>query len=758
MPLARALYSEHSQMVYRQTDHLFAWLMIAQWLFGIGLAVWISPLTWKGTASESHPHVLTAILLGGVITSFPVLLAYFHPGATLTRHVIAVAQALTSALLIHLTGGRIETHFHVFGSLAFLAFYRDWRVLVTASVVVAADHLLRGVFWPQSVYGILDSGVMRAIEHAAWVVFEDAILIVYCTRGQAEMWEIARRQAQLNAAYDDVERQVAEKTHELTEQATRLAENEERMRLLVEGTEIIVWDFDPARNQFTYVSPQAERFGYPLAQWREPGFWQRTLHRDDACEAIAFCQQELENRRDHRFQYRMLSRSGDVVWIDDLVSVYQASSGALRMRGAMIDITDRKNLERDLLANIQELDLAKQESEQASRAKSEFLANMSHEIRTPMTAILGYSELLLAEDAADEAADSRVEALRTIHRNGDHLLSIINDILDLSKIEAGELAVESAACSPRELLDEIHSLMMVRAQAKGIAFEVVYETAVPDRIRTAPTRLRQILMNLAANAVKFTEVGSVRLIVRMAADGAPRMQFDLVDTGIGMTLQQQQRLFKPFAQADASMSRKFGGTGLGLVISKRLAERLGGDVSIVDSEPGRGSRFRLTVDVELDDDVTWCEPEGRRRAESTPTTPDGRDGSRPLRGCRVLFAEDGPDNQRLVSFVLRKAGADVTVVENGQLALDQVVDGGRFDVILMDMQMPLLDGYDATTAIRATGYEGPIIALTAHAMRGDRETCLAAGCSDYSIKPINREELIAKIASCRPAAAPTTAQ
>ncbi len=442
--------------------------------------------------------------------------------------------------------------------------------------------------------------------------------------------------------------------------------------------------------------------------------------------------------------------------------------GAPRIHAIVVDVTERKRAEEalqesnamlrgalrrekqvstQLEAAMEQLRTAMEAAKAATQSKSEFLANMSHEIRTPMTAIVGFADALLDPDQSE--AD-RLDAVRTIQRNSEYLLSIINDILDLSKIEAGKMAIEHIPCSPCQVVAEVVSLMKVRADAKGLAFNVEYLGAVPEQIHTDPTRLRQILINLIGNAIKFTEVGGVRLIARFVNETKPMMQFDVLDTGIGMTPGQMSAVFRPFTQADTSTTRQFGGTGLGLSISKRLAEMLGGDISILNSEVGMGTCFRVSVEtgpldgVEMIDDPTDVTMLAAEKPKEANLSSDALD-------CRVLLAEDGPDNQRLIAHVLRKAGAEVTIVENGKLALDNALDaheqGIAFDVILMDMQMPVMDGYEATALLRQKGYSGPIIALTAHAMTGDREKCIRAGCDDFATKPIDRKKLIATIRS-----------
>ncbi|CAG0992665.1 two-component system, sensor histidine kinase [Phycisphaerales bacterium] len=381
---------------------------------------------------------------------------------------------------------------------------------------------------------------------------------------------------------------------------------------------------------------------------------------------------------------------------------------------------------------------ALQRAEAANLAKGAFVANMSHEIRTPMTAILGYAEELTDPGLTDM---ERLGAARTIRRNAEHLLTIINDILDISKIEAGKMAVERVECRPAEIVAETASLLRPKATEKGVGLDIVFETGVPAVIRSDPTRLRQILINLVGNAVKFTREGSVRVVLALEpGTDEPSLRLDVTDTGIGLSPEQQSRLFEAFSQADASTTRKFGGTGLGLAISRKLATMLGGDVT-VRSEPGKGSTFTIKVATGPVEGVPLVHSE----AEVLPA-PSPVPLPLPTVSGRILLAEDGPDNQRLISHVLRRAGAVVEVVENGELAvaaaLGAAAEARPFDLVLLDMQMPVMDGYEAVRNLRSKGYTRPVIALTAHAMAEERAKCLASGCNDFVGKPIDRAALL----------------
>jgi CheY-like chemotaxis protein len=373
---------------------------------------------------------------------------------------------------------------------------------------------------------------------------------------------------------------------------------------------------------------------------------------------------------------------------------------------------------------------------------------MSHEIRTPMTAILGFADLLDSDAEHGDGLISRTDEIHTIKSNGNHLLQVLNDILDLSKVEAGELQTESVACNPFEIVASVESLLNVRAVEKSLQLQTAYVTKIPAVIHSDPVRIRQILFNLVSNAIKFSSQGTVLVLVGVNdhnGSESPVLEFQIADSGIGMPSELLEGLFQPFRQADSSTTRKFGGTGLGLATSKRLAMMLGGEI-FVWSRVGWGSVFRLSIPT--------GSLEGVQLLEESPTThadaPPPAESQTLLTGVKALLVEDGSSNRKLISLFLRRAGADVVVVENGKLAIDRIEsgpqDGTEFDVVLMDMQMPVMDGYEATRRLRNKGYELPIVALTANASAADREKCLRSGCSEFVSKPIDRERLLKVVA------------
>jgi PAS domain S-box-containing protein len=504
--------------------------------------------------------------------------------------------------------------------------------------------------------------------------------------------------------------------------------SEIRYRRLFEAAHDGIMILDAVTAKVLDVNPfMARLLGYPREDFLRKELWEIGVFRD--AEKSKKAMTTLQRLGRIRYEDLPLQhKNGSHIPVEFVSNVYREGRHNV-IQCNIRDITERKRLA-EALTN------ATREAETANRSKSKFLANMSHEIRTPMGAILGFADMLLHK-SPEECAQAG--CVQIIQRNSLHLLELINEILDLSKVEAGQMKVECVSCDLPVLLSEIISLMGPRAAEKGLAFGVTFHGSIPHLIQSDPLRLRQILVNLVGNSVKFTQSGRIDLDVTDEGAGGPSivLRIDVIDSGIGMSPELLGRLFVPFTQGDASITRKFGGTGLGLTISRQMAKLLSGDVTAT-SQPGIGSAFTVKVDGGPSAGVEWLEG----LTESTlPATADQKTQANVQLSGRILLVEDGADNQRLLRMQLGDAGATVTSALDGQIAVD-LATTQTFDLILMDMQMPVMDGYAATIELRRRGLTIPIIALTAYAMAEDRDRCLTAGCSAYLPKPIEEDTLL----------------
>ncbi len=509
-----------------------------------------------------------------------------------------------------------------------------------------------------------------------------------------------------------------------------LRESEEHFRRITDAMPQLAWRAD-AKGRVDFYNSRAEEYAGIYRQSDGRWIWQPVVHPDDLAETTAAWHHSVSARELYEIEHRVSMKDGTFRWHLSRGLPFEDGDGNVTWYGTATDIDEQKRVTKAFEA-------AKIAAEAASASKSEFLANMSHEIRTPMTSILGYADLLAGRSKNPEDAS----AIEIIKKNGQFLLEIINDILDLSRIEAGKMLAERQSFAPDALVLEVRSLMEIPAREKHLPLQMDFVGLLPERVESDSKRLRQILINLVGNAIKFTDRGEVRVVTQYLQE-QDRLRFDVIDTGMGMTKEERAGLFEPFYQADSSNTREYGGSGLGLAISRRLARMLGGEIR-VESEAGRGSTFTLLVDAHVPAETKLVEP----RAEIVES--EGSNEPLPSIDFRVLVVDDQREVRRLEQYFVENAGGEAHTASNGAEAIqlwEEARRSGRgFDAILMDVQMPVMDGYETTRELRSRGFLGPIIAVTAHAMTGDREKALRAGCDAYLAKPVDSRLLLETLA------------
>ena len=560
--------------------------------------------------------------------------------------------------------------------------------------------------------------------------------------------QIQKHKVQLVEINENLEEKVKERTYKLTEEITerekaeeKLQESKDRFDQLAEQSSTIAWEVD-VDGLYTYVSHVAEQvFGYSTEELvGRMHFYD--LHPQDGRKTFKTAAFEVFKRKEWfvALVNAIRTKDGRIIWVSTNGFPLLNADGTLRgYRGSDTDITKRKEDELTLK-------FAKEQAEAANQAKSQFLANMSHEIRTPMNAIIGFSDILANENLEDEQKQS----VNFIRESGQNLLALINDILDFSKIEAGQLDTEIIDCSLGKLLNSVGSLMRPKVAEKGLEFEIIESNGLPAKIRSDPTRLHQCLINLIDNAVKFTEEGHVYINVSLEdKDNKPYIRFGIEDTGIGIQKDKQAKVFESFTQADGDTTRKYGGTGLGLTITKQLSKLLGGQLTLT-SQVGKGSVFSLTIPAGLD--VTKQPLLDTNNISGCVDIDEEKVGQAEFYG-NVLVAEDSKTNQVLIEALLEQFGLHVTIVEDGNEAVQKTM-AQQFDLIFMDMMMPNMNGYEATKVLRKDNVKTPIVALTANAMKDDDKKCFKAGCDDYLSKPIKRSELLKTIGKYLPSKEP----
>ena len=732
------------QQLTHRVGRLYAWLLPLQVLAVLAATLDHRP-TWPALLGLP-PWLIVAVCGAGVVLG-GALVRRRWPLDRAGRIGMTVCQFLIYLLLIYGTEDHPDARSFEFASLALLSLYHDGPLLLLWVLLGGVSHLLM-LGLGMSVWFVKHGRSWDT--EAAVSVAEVIAVLLYSWWDRVDGENAAKREARLELE-SERRRAIRGELRDTSERYKRILDANlvgivlyERDFSIIDVNDAYLAIVGYSRQELTSVrgilegaiaASRPEEVSALMDELRSHGFYRSR-------ELMLQCKDGTLAPVLSSGAHVGPNNSQTVGFIQDI----RALKGAEQTLAAARDDLERRVAERtaELGAANAELSAAKNVADDANRAKTQFLANMSHEIRTPMTAIQGFAELLVDADISEH--DRRAYA-HTIRRNSEHLQRLLGEVLDLSRIEAGrmELTPQQVALVP--LLLDVMQTMHARAAVKELPMRLRYETDVPETIFVDALRLRQVLLNLVGNAVKFTERGHVEVAIALEEGGiAPQLRISVRDTGIGISPVHMPHLFQPFSQADASTTRRYGGSGLGLAICRRLVAAMEGELT-VQSEPGVGSTFTLLVDPGPLTHVARIRPASAPLAlPGAPPMPMPRG---PAMEGRVLLVEDGQDNQLLIATYLRHIGVAVTLAADGVAALEAVDaaarDGWQFGLVLMDMQMPRMDGYEAATRLRERGFTTPIIALTAHTMEGDRQKCLRAGCTDYLAKPVTATQLIAVV-------------